>query len=132
MAKQQPDAIKCYKTSFLFVGTAGMRNSPEEVLLDLYRSVFFKRTGEGSAQELLPDNHLLSPNESYTLKAFRGRQKKRGSRESYYACPYPAIAKAGWPRKETDTPLNTFSLEGRLPNMYSGMNPEIKRNSMRR
>ena len=97
-----------------------MRNSPEEVLLDLYRSVFFKRTGEGSAQELLPDNHLLSPNESYTLKAFRGRQKKRGSRESYYACPYPAIAKAGWPRKETDTPIKHFFIRGPIAQYVFG------------
>jgi hypothetical protein len=126
MAKQEPDAIKCHKDSFLFVGTAGMRNSPEEVLLELYRSVFFKRIGEGSAQELLPDNNGLTPYESYTLKAFRGRQKKQGSRENYYACPYPAIAKAGWPRKKTDTPIKHFFIGGPIAQYVFGHAAEDK------
>ena len=126
MAKQEPDAINCHKDSFLFVGTAGMRNSPEEVLLELYRSLFFNRIGKDSAQELLPENNELNRNESYTLKAFRGRQKKQGSMESYYACPYPAIAKAGWPRKKTDTPIKHFFIGGPITQYVFGHDSEEK------
>ena len=126
MDKLEPDAIKCYKNSFLYVGTAGMRNSPEEVLLELYRSVFFKRIGENKAQELLPDNPGLTPEESYALKAFRGRQKKQGSRESYYACPYPDIAKAGWPRKNTDTPIKHFFIGGPITQYVFGNPSRVK------
>ena len=126
MAKQEPDAIKCHKDSFLFVGTAGMRNSPEEVLLELYRSVFFNRMGEGSAQELLPENNELNSNESYALKAFRGRQKKQGSLENYYACPYPAIAKAGWPRKQADAPIKHFFIGGPIAQYVFGHDSQEK------
>ena len=43
------------QTSFLFVPTAGMRVSSDDLIIELYREVFFETRSEGSLKRIDPE-----------------------------------------------------------------------------
>ncbi|MDB0030129.1 hypothetical protein N9E34_01560, partial [Opitutales bacterium] len=119
MVKNEPDKPACFEKSFLWLETARMINSPEELLLELFRLIFFKvDRPETNASELIPDNQDLyagnqfSSKENFVLRAFRGRKKKQGSGEHFYAAPYPVYAKCSWLRKKDPAVIKSFFLGG--------------------
>lgn len=119
MVKNEPDKPACFEKSFLWLETARMINSPEELLLELFRLIFFKvDRPETNASELIPANqdliseNQLSSKENFVLRAFRGRKKKQGSGEHFYAAPYPVYAKCSWLRRKDPAVIKSFFLGG--------------------
>ncbi|MDB4619118.1 hypothetical protein OAH15_00355 [bacterium] len=105
---------KCWDNSFLRLATTGQRNSPEELLQELYRSLFFKRFSEGAKEELHPKIHE-DPKRA-ALEAYSGRIKSAGSNkgERYYACPYPSFTDKSWERSNAERPLTNLLFHGAL------------------
>ena len=102
----EPDVPRCIRSSgVLWVPAAAPRQAPEELLLELMRSVFFKAEGverTRSAAPLTPTSHDLTDEESVVVRALRGRQKKQATStaevEHYYAPAYPQLARTSWLR----------------------------------
>ena len=102
----EPKVPNCIRSSgVLWVPAAAPRHAPEELLLELMRSVFFRdedipRTS--AAQRLTPESEALTVSEVAAVRAFRGRQKKEATStakiEHYYAPAYPQIARTSWLR----------------------------------
>lgn len=102
----EPKVPGCIRSSgVLWVPAAAPRQAPEELLLELMRSVFFKVDEvpkSNPAQRLTPSSEGLTAVEKAAVRAFRGRQKKKATRaakiEHYYAPAYPQLARASWLR----------------------------------
>lgn len=120
-----------WRNSFLRMTTTDQRNSPEELLRDLYRELFFEkpnggRTGkekkkdynsiEKLREEKDQDEKLIEEKHIATLLAFRGRKKTSGMFKGtpYFAHPYPWYAQFFWERKEAASGLKNLFLSGAL------------------
>ena len=105
----------CWKNSFLQLSTMGQRNSPVELLLELYRSIFYKDfSGDSKRKGLKLEDY--NAHEQVTLLSFQGRLKESGLEKGhpYFACPYPRYAKHTWERKQAERPLMNFLFHGAL------------------
>jgi hypothetical protein len=102
----EPKVPNCIRASgILWVPAAAPRQAPEELLLELMRSVFFgseEVPTAAPAQRLRPASDGLSAAEAAAVRAFRGRQKKEATStarvEHYYAPAYPQLARTSWLR----------------------------------
>jgi hypothetical protein len=119
----EPKVHPFVKNSFIFVPTAGMRLSPEMLVLELMREVFLGqhyKEGETKAKDLDPDEHneeggfLFSTRERAILYALRGRRKKTKSSadQTFFAPAYPQLAEEGWLRKRSERVVNNFLFSG--------------------
>ena len=102
----EPQVPPCIRRSgILWVPAAAPRQAPEDLLLELMRSVFFARDQiprSAPAQRLSPGSDSLNPAEIAAVRAFRGRQKKEATSsakiEHFYAPAYPQLARSSWLR----------------------------------
>lgn len=102
----KPEVPSCIRSSgVLWVPAAEPRQAPEELLLELMRSVFFEADEvpkSSPAQRLDPGSKGLAMAEQAVVRAFRGRQKKEATSSAkidhYYAPAYPQLARTSWLR----------------------------------
>lgn len=114
--------------SFVFVQTTGLRSSPEALILELFREVFFSPVShDGKERPLSPDFAGFAEPEQALLYATRGRPKqvKQGKIEGFYSPVYPEQARGGWFRKQSDRAIRHHFLEGALAHaMLRSSEPE--------
>ena len=69
------------QSSFLFVPTAGMRVSSDDLIIELYREVFFETRSEGSLKRIDPEEledgkSVFDDEEKFSLYMSRGRKSR--------------------------------------------------------
>lgn len=123
---QMPDLI--YK-SFIYMPSVGFRAAPEILILELFREVFFEQHGGSKSIQLDPSNETVAvykKEEKAILQALRGRRKKRGNINSYFAPAYPSLADRAWLREKSDRVINSFFLGGAITQYLQGTQTSIK------
>jgi hypothetical protein len=119
--RNEPVVHPLVRNSFVFVPSAGMRLSPEVLVLEFFREVFFINHSESTAtKDLNPeDTHedksmVYLPEEQAVLYALRGRRKKtKYSRtQRFFAPAYPALAKSSWLGMKRERVIKYFLLRG--------------------
>jgi len=114
---------KVYRDSFLWVPATGLRNAPEELVLELFREVYFGASRHPiikERKELGPGVPGLPSAPQAVISALRGRAKKRAGAiradqvMDFYAPAYPVLAGYAWFRGKTDAALRSLLIEGAL------------------
>lgn len=116
--KNEPPLPSIISKSFVFVSTTGLRETPEILLLELFRETFFDKFAlTKNSSQLDPEKKgLYSKEEKAILYLTRGRAKKTKVKNfaGYFAPAYPSLARGGWLRKETDRQLRDAIFRGFL------------------
>jgi hypothetical protein len=107
---------KSIERSFLFVSPASMRVAADELIIELYREVFFeKRSGDGKYKKLNPEEQeteekfVFEDSEKYSLYMARGREFQNNTQNNHFYTPlYPSLARSSWPRKQNERVLQSF------------------------
>lgn len=135
----EPKVHPLVKNSFIFVPSVGMRLSPEILVLELMREVFFGKQyneHDPKAKDLDPDerdeegNYCLSERERAVLYALRGRRKKtkKSADQVFFAPAYPQLAEHGWLRKSSDRVVKFLLFAGPVAQyLYHGNHPSSER-----
>lgn len=114
--KNEPPLPPVISKSFVFVSTTGLRETPEILLLELFRETFFdKFSSSKSSSQLDPEKkNLYSQEEKAILYLTRGRAKKTKIKNfsGYFAPAYPSLARGGWLRPKSDRQLRDAILRG--------------------
>lgn len=120
--KNEPKVHPLIRGSFAFVPSAGMRLSPEVLVLELMRELFFENHfgTTTKTKDLNPDEtdeerrYCHSPSERAVLYALRGRRKQSRSAvaQRFFAPAYPGLAKSAWLGKNRERVINNFFLGG--------------------
>jgi len=114
--KNEPPLPPVISKSFVFVSTTGLRETPEILLLELFRETFFEKfSSSKSSSQLDPEKKgLYSPEEKAILYLTRGRAKKTKIKNfsGYFAPAYPSLARGGWLRPKSDRQLRDAILRG--------------------
>lgn len=113
--RSEPDVPKGIRQSgLLWVPAAAPRQAPEELVLELMRSVFYAgtRPSVDRAKALSPSISDLLPVEAAIVRTLRGRQKKEATSSAriahYYAPAYPELARASWLRRKDARVIEQF------------------------
>ena len=95
--------------SFLYMPQSGARVSADDLVLELYREVFFEKRGEGKAlkridpEEMQEDGKpVFEDYEKQSLYMARGRTKQTAMHQKqndFYTPLYPSLARRSWFRK---------------------------------
>jgi hypothetical protein len=114
--KNEPPLPPVISKSFVFVSTTGLRETPEILLLELFRETFFNKfSSSKSSSQLDPEKKgLYSQEEKAILYLTRGRAKKAKIKNfsGYFAPAYPSLARGGWLRPKSDRQLRDAILRG--------------------
>jgi len=119
--KVEPSLPKLLSDSFLFVATAGLRETPDILLLELFRELFYTQFSSSKGQHHLdpsindPSIYLeYSDREKGILYLTRGRVKRIKGRESsgFYSPAYASIARGGWLRPEAEHQIRDSLFKG--------------------
>ncbi len=114
--KNEPPLPPVISKSFVFVSTTGLRETPEILLLELFRETFFEKfSSSKSSSQLDPEKKgLYSGEEKAILYLTRGRAKKTKIKNfsGYFAPAYPSLARGGWLRPKSDRQLRDSILRG--------------------
>jgi hypothetical protein len=121
----EPVVHPIIKRSFAFVPTAGMRLSPEILVIELMREVFYESHYENSfSKDLNPEEtddknlNIYSDAERAILHVLRGRRKKTSQR--FFAPAYPQLARNSWLGKKRERVIYNFLLSGPIvQNLWS-------------
>lgn len=114
--KNEPPLPPLIAKSFVFVSSTGLRETPEILLLELFRETFFDRfsSSKGSVQLDPERKGLYSIEEKAILYLTRGRAKKTKIQNfsGYFAPAYPSLARGGWLRPKSDRQLRDAIFRG--------------------
>jgi hypothetical protein len=124
-AKNEPKMHAMLK-GFVAPPSVGMRLSPEILVLELFREVFFQKPEDShsSTRELSPEflsesgHHYFSAGERAVIHCAKGRRKqtKKMARDSiFYAPAYPHIARGAWLSKNRERIIGKLLFEGAFP-----------------
>lgn len=102
--------------SFIFNPTPGMTTTSEDLIVELYREIFFEQRHEsGSTKRVNPDElvgekKIFEQQEQFSLYMTRGRQKKNAQKSTdiFYTPLYPALARASWMRKKSERTVKEY------------------------
>ncbi|MES2304970.1 MAG: hypothetical protein V4558_05660 [Gemmatimonadota bacterium] len=142
VTRNEVEPHAAYKESFFAVPTTGLRNAPEELVLELFREVFFganRHTGtpvDTKQRNLDPDTLLIGNEARAVLYSLRGRTKRRASATKsnqtnhYYAPAFPRLAAHGWFRKQSDVALRQLLLDGALASSLSPSDRQREANEL--
>lgn len=117
----EPIIHSLIRRSPVFVPSAGMRLSPEILVLELFREVFFDpHYGATGGRDLNPNEKLddgryrYLPAERAVIYTMRGRRRKSRNAKSkpFFAPAYPTLAKECWLGKNRERVINNFLLGG--------------------
>lgn len=134
----EPIVHTLIKKSFAFVPSVGMRLSPEILVLEFMREVFFDpHYGGTGARDLNADAideqnlYIHTPEERAVLHVLRGRRKKtrQSKGQEFFAPAYPQLARNGWLRKSSDRVINNLLLGGLLAQYiwYTGSDASVSK-----
>jgi len=112
------------KSSFVFLPSAGMRVSSDDLIIELYRELFYEKWTEGKSKRLDPeekvdDDSVFTEEEKYSLYMSRGRIKNDSTKESFYTPLYPSLARSSWLRKQSDRVIRDFFLRALAQHIHS-------------
>ena len=114
--KNEPTIPSVISRSFVFVSSTGLRETPEILLLELFRETFFDKFSNSiNSAQLDPEKKdLYSLEEKAILYLTRGRVKKTKikSFSGYFAPAYPSLARGSWLRPKSDRQLRDAILRG--------------------
>jgi hypothetical protein len=126
--KNEPQVPKCIQSSgVLWVNAGADINAPEELVLDLMRSVFFEDGPPGKKQMLLPDLEAFTRQESVVIRGFRGRQKLTATGNDvlhFYNPVYPQLCRAAWLRSKASHVVQQFLFGGVVCDHFSTFNSQ--------
>lgn len=102
--------------SFLFNPAIGMTTTSEDLIVELYREIFFEQRHEsGKTKRAQPDEldgekDVFDPQEQFSLYMTRGRKKRSAqkSAENFYTPLYPSLARASWMRKKSERTIKEY------------------------
>jgi len=116
IGKNEPPIPSVISRSFVFVNTTGLRETPEILLLELFRETFFDKfaIAKNSVQLDPEKKDLYSLEEKAILYLTRGRAKKTRikSFSGYFAPAYPSLARGGALRPKSDRQLRDAIVRG--------------------
>jgi hypothetical protein len=123
--------------SFLFIPRAGMRIASDDLIIELYREVFFKDKSEGTIikridpDEVNDDLPAFQPSEKYSLYMSRGRRKQTSQRTAgtFYTPLYPTLARTSWLRKKSERTIKDYFLRAIAQNLHDTGNTTRIENS---
>jgi len=105
------------RNSFVYLSGGTMRLAGDDLILELFREIFFEKRSEGSYDrpvdpEIMEDGgFLLSEHERYSLYMSKGR-KKQGAQQrkesNFYTPLYPSLARYSWFRKQSERVTRDF------------------------
>jgi hypothetical protein len=130
----EPKVHPLIKNSFAFVPSAGMRLSPEVLILEIFREVFFeKHYGKPSKNKILdPDEmdekYKYTKYERAVLYALRGRRKKskNAKEQRFFAPAYPSLARKSWLGKKRERVINNFLFSGPIAQHLWHRGPDVE------
>ena len=116
------------QSSFLFVPSAGMRVSSDDLIIELYREVFFETRSEGSLKRIDPEeqedgNSVFDDEEKLSLYMSRGRKKQTSATRqltNFYTPLYPSLARRSWLRKQSERAIRDFFLKAIAQHLHGG------------
>ena len=119
---------KSIQGSFLFIPTAGMRVSSDDLIIELYREIFFETRSEGSLKRIDPEElqdgkSVFDEEEKFSLYMSRGRKKQTTATRkltNFYTPLYPSLARRSWLRKQSERAVRDFFLKAIAQNLHSG------------
>lgn len=102
--------------SFIFNPTPGMTTTSEDLVVELYREIFFDQRHEsGKTKRVNPDEaddekNVFELQEQFSIYMTRGRKKRnaRTSAENFYTPLYPALARASWMRNKSERTIKEY------------------------
>lgn len=123
MKRDEFKVNKSFQRSCFLQPTVGNRPSPEGLLQELFREVFFKH-GEENGSKSLELSSGESDEEAALLYALCGRRKankrKDAPSEFFVAPAYPALARHAWSAKNRERLLRDCLFGGALAQYYRG------------
>jgi hypothetical protein len=121
LVKNEPKMHVLLK-GFVAPPSVGMRLSPEILVLELFREVFFQSTEDShnSSRELSPEfrlksgHHYFSEGERAVIYCLEGRRKAKKTDQGprFYAPAYPHIARGAWLSKHRERTIGKLLFEG--------------------
>lgn len=113
------------KNSFVFLPSAGMRVSSDDLIIELYRELFYEKWTEGKSKRLDPEekcegSSVFTEEEKYSLYISRGRVKSHSTKECFYTPLYPSLARSSWLRKQSDRVIRDFFLRALAQHIHNG------------
>ena len=123
--RNEPKMHPLIEKSFVFLHTAGSRPSPEVLILELFREIFFEQhyneSSKSKTKLLDPEEteenskrKIYNERERAVIYALKGRHKKVNSQklEFFYAPAYFTLTKNCGLRKQSDRVVKNFLLSG--------------------
>ena len=117
------------RKSFLFIPSAGKRVAEDDLIVELFREIFFKHRSEGSEKRIAPDEigddcPIFKSSEQYSLYMSRGRKRQTSQRtgDNFYTPLYPTLARASWLRKQSERTIKDFFLRAISQNLHGAGN----------
>ena len=111
---------KSIEFSFLSMPTAGNRTSSDDLVIELYREVFFEKRSEGASlkridpEEMQQDGKpVFEEDEKKSLYMSRGRKKKTArlkKSDDFYVPLYPSLARRSWLREGSERGIKRYLL----------------------
>jgi len=120
-----PNATECgwhksIQGSFLFMPSAGVRMSSDDLVIELYREVFFEKRSEGANLKRIDPEETqedgtpaFEEDEKKSLYMSRGRKKKTARAkisEDFYMPLYPSLARRSWLRQGSERGIKRYLL----------------------
>jgi hypothetical protein len=101
--------------SFLYTPPAGMRVASDDLIIELFREIFFSKRSEGRLKRIDPEEidsetNIFEPYEKYSLYMSRGRKKQTAQTafNNFYTPLYPTLARSSWLRKQSERTIKNF------------------------
>lgn len=111
--------------SFLFTPPAGMRVASDDLVIELFREIFYTNRSEGSLKRIDPEefdgeSEVFESYEKYSLYMSRGRRKQtsQGTANNFYTPLYPTLARASWLRKQSERTIKDFFFRPIAQHLY--------------
>ena len=111
---------KSIEFSFLSMATAGNRTSSDDLVIELFREVFFEKRSEGASlkridpEEMQQDGKpVFEEDEKKSLYMSRGRKKKTArlkKSDDFYVPLYPSLARRSWLREGSERGIKRYLL----------------------
>ena len=115
----QSDWHGLIRNSFVYLSGGTTRLAGDDLVLELFREIFFEKRSEGSIDnkvdpEIMEDgSFLLSEHERYSLYMSKGRKKQSAQQRkesNFYTPLYPSLARYSWFRKQSERVTRDFFL----------------------
>ncbi len=138
--KNVPKVHPLIKKSFIYINKVGMRVSPEILLIELYREIFFeKHYGDRGNKGLDPHEKVnnvffYSKNERAVIYALQGRRKKtkQSKDERFYAPAYPKLARGCWLGKSRERVIKNLLFNGVVAQHLWGRGLDVSESKVKR